>query len=73
MKSRKCNAPLAPAHLKPITTAERHDMIQISAYFRAQLARFRGDPEEHWKAATVQVDELIKKMNRWHPKGYPAN
>ena len=58
--------------LKPITPEERREMIQIAAYFHAQLAKFQGTPEEHWEAATLQVDQLIRKMNRWKPGGYPV-
>lgn len=57
--------------LKPITAPERRQMIQTAAYFHAQLAKFKGAPEEHWEAAAAQVDDLIKKMKRWKAGGYP--
>lgn len=57
-------------YLKPITAPERREMIQTAAYFHAQLAKFQGTPEEHWQAATKQVDDLIRQMKRWKAGGY---
>ena len=61
-----------PKSLKPITPQERHKMIETAAYFHAQMAKFQGTPEEHWQAATRQVDELIRQMNRWPSGGFPS-
>lgn len=58
------------SRLKAITARERRTMIRHAAYFHALMARFEGSPEEHWKAAEAQVDDLIRKMNRWRPGGY---
>ncbi len=39
----------------------RHQMIADAAYFRAEKYGCSGDPEEHWLAAEVEIDMILKE------------
>jgi diguanylate cyclase (GGDEF)-like protein/PAS domain S-box-containing protein len=41
------------------TPAERHDMVEVAAYYIAQRAGFNGNPRECWAAAEAQVDLML--------------
>lgn len=53
----------APAGKKNsrVSPEERYKMIEQAAYFKAEKARFQGNPQAHWHAAEAEVDAILAK------------
>lgn len=49
-----------------VSDAQRRQMIEEAAYFRAERSGFTGDPLADWLAAEVEVDEAISRMESAH-------
>ena len=53
------------AHSQPmaVTADERHDMIAVAAYFRAERRGFAlGDAVKDWWEAAAEIDSMLKNM-----------
>jgi hypothetical protein len=49
-----------------VSDAQRRQMIEEAAYFRAERSGFTGDPLADWLAAEAEVDAAISRMESTH-------
>lgn len=50
---------LAPALVPGVSQEERHRMIAVAAYGRAERSGFAGDPLVNWLDAEREIDALL--------------
>ncbi|HET7833366.1 MAG TPA: DUF2934 domain-containing protein [Gallionella sp.] len=53
--AKKAAASKSPLRVEAITPAERHQMVQMAAYFIAERHGFGGNPALHWENAEREI------------------
>ncbi len=55
MPARKATGSKSPLRMAEITPADRHQMVQMAAYFIAERHGFGGNPALHWADAEREI------------------
>ncbi|HEX5539063.1 MAG TPA: DUF2934 domain-containing protein [Methylophilaceae bacterium] len=55
----RSSAPLKSAAPRPLSDEERYKMTEVAAYFLAERNNFSGNPVEYWRAAEVQISNML--------------
>jgi len=48
-----------PAEREPITPEQRNHYVEVAAYYIAERRGYRGDPNEDWAQAELEIDRLL--------------
>ncbi len=49
---------------RSVTPKKRYQMIEQSAYLKAEKDNFRGDPAQYWVAAEAEIGTMLTKKKK---------